>query len=432
MNSYQYDQNGNMTDRYIAAGPDAGTYEFEYDAENRMVRAEKNSALIGQFFYDADGKQVKTIVDGVTTSYVGNHYEVKDGAVTKYYFAGTTRLAVRHGTTLNYLLSDHLGSSSVTTDENGIQTAQAMYKTFGETRYFIGDLKTHYTFTGQREEASLGLYFFVARWLDPSLGRFTSPDTIVPTSTQGTQAWDRYAFVNNNPVRYTDPTGHSAAGEDGGGGESEPRCMDPKAKNYRAYGSCEYPDPKDEHHRGEYRGPRTNISLGAGTYTMGCASYFSNADGTPNQWNCTEINTYVLFSSQEAYIDFLSSQQNAPYTMNDFQGDFASFAFQQVIGLADPFGIGDTLTFFGDVSGKAGSNQSAALNFALDQTFSRGPNESSDVIMIAFFDYLYQGNRATSVVMSSRGSSETYYTQVSPSISNSFQAWLWGNVPYIP
>jgi hypothetical protein len=44
--------------------------------------------------------------------------------------------------------------------------------------------------------------------MDPSLGRFTSPDTIVPTGTQGTQAWDRYAFVNNNPVRYTDPTGH--------------------------------------------------------------------------------------------------------------------------------------------------------------------------------------------------------------------------------
>ena len=47
-----------------------------------------------------------------------------------------------------------------------------------------------------------------ARWFNPSLGRFLSPDTIVPTSTQGTQAWDRYAFVNNNPVRYNDPTGH--------------------------------------------------------------------------------------------------------------------------------------------------------------------------------------------------------------------------------
>jgi hypothetical protein len=39
-----------------------------------------------------------------------------------------------------------------------------------------------------------------------------SPDSIVPTGSQGTQAWDRYAFVNNNPVRYTDPTGHYIAG----------------------------------------------------------------------------------------------------------------------------------------------------------------------------------------------------------------------------
>jgi len=54
-----------------------------------------------------------------------------------------------------------------------------------------------------------GLMFFNARWMDPSLGRFAQPDSIVPTQTQGTQAWDRYAFVNNNPVRYNDPTGHN-------------------------------------------------------------------------------------------------------------------------------------------------------------------------------------------------------------------------------
>jgi RHS repeat-associated protein len=176
-------------------------------------------ASTANFYYDADGAQVKTVVNGVTTYYVGNHYEVKNSVVTKYYFAGATRLAVRTGTTLSYLLSDHIGSSSVTTDANGVKTASALYKAFGETRFSSGNLGTDYKFTGQREEASLGIYFFNARWFDPSLGRFTSPDSIVPTSTQGTQAWDRYAFVNNNPVRYTDPTGHrcvAAEGEDDG------------------------------------------------------------------------------------------------------------------------------------------------------------------------------------------------------------------------
>jgi hypothetical protein len=51
--------------------------------------------------------------------------------------------------------------------------------------------------------------FFNARWLDPAIGRFAQADSIIPES-QGVQAWDRYAFVNNNPLRYTDPTGHCA------------------------------------------------------------------------------------------------------------------------------------------------------------------------------------------------------------------------------
>jgi RHS repeat-associated protein len=183
------------------------SFTLNYDAENRLVSV--TGAATANFHYDADGKQIKATVNGVTTYYVGNHYEVKSSVVTKYYFAGATRIAVRTGGTLSYLLGDHLGSSSVTTDANGVKTASALYKAFGETRYTLGNLGTDYHFTGQREEAALGgIYWFQSRWMDPSLGRFTQPDTIVPTSTQGTQAWDRYAFVNNNPVRYTDPTGH--------------------------------------------------------------------------------------------------------------------------------------------------------------------------------------------------------------------------------
>jgi RHS repeat-associated protein len=70
-------------------------------------------------------------------------------------------------------------------------------------------MRTTFRFTGQRsEEDGIGLYYYGARWYDSALGRWAQPDSIVPEAVQGVQAWDRFAYVNNNPVRYTDPTGH--------------------------------------------------------------------------------------------------------------------------------------------------------------------------------------------------------------------------------
>ncbi len=78
----------------------------------------------------------------------------------------------------------------------------------GEVRYESGASPTEYTYTGQYSyTADFGLMFYNARWYDASLGRFAQADTIIPES-QGVQAWDRYAYVNNNPLRYTDPSGH--------------------------------------------------------------------------------------------------------------------------------------------------------------------------------------------------------------------------------
>ena len=53
------------------------------------------------------------------------------------------------------------------------------------------------------------MYFYGARWYDPSLGRFIQPDTIVPQPGDAAD-WDRFAYVRNNPLKYTDPTGHVA------------------------------------------------------------------------------------------------------------------------------------------------------------------------------------------------------------------------------
>ena len=54
--------------------------------------------------------------------------------------------------------------------------------------------------------------FYNARWYDPALGRFAQADSIVPPGVQGL---DRYSYTNNNPVRYTDPSGHICVESDG-------------------------------------------------------------------------------------------------------------------------------------------------------------------------------------------------------------------------
>jgi RHS repeat-associated protein len=66
-------------------------------------------------------------------------------------------------------------------------------------------LPTGYTYTGQLD-SGLGLMYYAARFYDGALGRFISPDTIVP-EPGNPQALNRYSYVLNNPLRYTDPTG---------------------------------------------------------------------------------------------------------------------------------------------------------------------------------------------------------------------------------
>jgi RHS repeat-associated protein len=148
---------------------------------------------------------------GVTTTYIGNYFEWVSSTsdMKKYYYAGGTRVAVRTGSTLNYLLGDHLGSTAITTNSSGVKSAEMRYYPWGGQRYAWNTTPTTMLFTGQRRESSFGLYYYSARWYDPAVGRFIQADTEIPQQ-QGVQAWDRYAYVNNSPVKYTDPTGHNA------------------------------------------------------------------------------------------------------------------------------------------------------------------------------------------------------------------------------
>ncbi len=69
--------------------------------------------------------------------------------------------------------------------------------------------QTDYRYTGQRFEEGLagGLYDYRSRWYDAYLNRFIQPDTIVPNPGDP-RSLNRYSYVNNNALRYTDPTGY--------------------------------------------------------------------------------------------------------------------------------------------------------------------------------------------------------------------------------
>ena len=206
-NSYGYDANGNQTTRVIGSI----TYTLSYDAENRLVGV---SWTIGStnhsmtFVFDGDGSRVRSTLDGTTTTFAGTHYEVTGSAVTKYYYSGTSRIAMRGSSGVRYIFGDHLGSASVTADASGSNVTRQLYKPWGETRS-SGSVPMKYTFTGQYSYSTeIGLLFYVARFFDPQLGRFISADTIVP-QPWNPLSWDRYLYVLGNALRYTDPSGHN-------------------------------------------------------------------------------------------------------------------------------------------------------------------------------------------------------------------------------
>ena len=69
----------------------------------------------------------------------------------------------------------------------------------------------------------LGIYHYGARFYSPKLGRFLSPDSIVP-GYANPQAFNRYSYVFNNPLKYIDPTGHDPVC---GNSYSDPECNGP-------------------------------------------------------------------------------------------------------------------------------------------------------------------------------------------------------------
>lgn len=104
--------------------------------------------------------------------------------------------------------TDHLGSPIMGRSMDGETLWERHYEPYG-SQDLAPDDPASAGYTGHLEERDSGLVYAGARWYDPRIGRFMSPDPI--GFTVGNEvSFNRYAYANNNPVAYVDPDGRAA------------------------------------------------------------------------------------------------------------------------------------------------------------------------------------------------------------------------------
>jgi RHS repeat-associated protein len=209
--SYTYDANGNMTSD--------GTNCYTYNDANQLSQVTNcgSGQTVAQYLYDYQGNRIekKIYTNGTLQKTVyspNNGYETvklsSNGATlnTTYYQVNDQTIAKKNPDgTKNYYLNDNLGSTNVLTDQNGNVVEKTTYYPYGEVR--SGGTQSKYLYTGQENDAETALDYYNSRYYEPHIQRFTQPDTLL-TNIYNPQSLNRYSYVENNPLRYTDPSGH--------------------------------------------------------------------------------------------------------------------------------------------------------------------------------------------------------------------------------
>jgi RHS repeat-associated protein len=211
---YDYDASGNLK-----CDPEhpcvSGTPYYEYNGENRLKAAGGGADAGGtSYFYDGNGRRSKKIVGGspkISTVFI---YNVQGQLIAEYSDAQQQNFA---GT--SYLTSDHLGTPRLTTNQAGAVKGRHDYLPFGQAidisvgnRVSVAGYSDNdglrQQFTGKERDAETGLDYFINRYYSSKQGRFISTDPLLASGIAvDPQTWNRYVYVNNNPLRYTDDDG---------------------------------------------------------------------------------------------------------------------------------------------------------------------------------------------------------------------------------
>jgi len=204
--SYAYDSNGNLVNKVNGSAKT----EYTYDARNALTKVTLPDNSINSYKYYPDGRRLNATDKSGNTMYflydganVLTETNASGVVSSRYTSAGTDQwLSMDQGGSSYYYGVDGLGS--VTGVYNQVQTAVNTYKydSFGNVKAQTGTLANRFTYTGREMDTETGLYYYRARYYDAAAGRFTQKDPV--------KSVNLYAYVSNNPIILTDPSGQIA------------------------------------------------------------------------------------------------------------------------------------------------------------------------------------------------------------------------------
>ncbi len=227
--AYAYDAHGNTISM-------SSLSQMDWDFKDRLQVADLGGGGKAYFVYDANGQRVRKVVASQNGArqkeriYVGSYevyreYNGNDASLereTLHVLDDTRRVAIVETRTkgddgsavqlIRYQFDNHLGTACLELDDQARIISYEEYYPFGSTSYQAVRSRTEtpkrYRSTGKERDTETGLYYHGARYYAPWVGRWISVD---PAGL--IDGVNVYAYVRNNPVNFSDPTGHLTWGQ---------------------------------------------------------------------------------------------------------------------------------------------------------------------------------------------------------------------------
>jgi len=175
---------------------------------------DSNGEIISEYSYDSEGSRIKKIEvldngENQTTYYVSENFVqiVNSSGVFNftYYYDETNLVAEKNSEgEMRYYHPDHLGSTTLITNEAGEVVEETYYMPYGDV--IEGGEESRYGYTSKEKDTDTELMYYEARYYDPFLRHFIQPDNVI-ADVYNPQNLNTYSYVLNNPYKYVDPGG---------------------------------------------------------------------------------------------------------------------------------------------------------------------------------------------------------------------------------